>query len=293
MKHTRIRNKTLGLALVAALASSPFGLVGPAWASQAAQALHLKYEANWGGVHIADFILSLQTGPEGFENRFRLETRGLTRYFSNLTVRAESTGTLTNGKYGVVYLPSHYRTEYTNSKHFRWVDILFPAPPKPATATTGTSPIKGMEDKWDPKEKGPEILDKVEPKYLTAVSDPLSLVPEMIALVRAHLGGGPKSGVIKGFDGRRRFDLRIDYLGPATRTIADVAHETYRVRVHPIPVAGFKPRHKKFWEGAAFDFYLARDTSLKPMQIVPLKHGPVLTMTAECPQACALPAEDD
>lgn len=121
-----------------------------------------------------------------------------------------------------------------------------------------------MEDKWDPKDKGPEVLDRVEAEHLISVSDPISMVPQMIALVRAHLGGGPKSGVTKGFDGRRRFDMRITYLGPATRVISDVPRETYRVRVSPTPIAGFKERHRKLWEDTSFDFYLSRDTKLIP-----------------------------
>lgn len=88
----------------------------------------------------------------------------------------------------------------------------------------------------------------------------------MIAVVRSHLSGGSKLGVVKGFDGRRRFDMHITYMGPATRTVGDTRHETYRVRIDPQPVAGFKNvikccgtmRRMTFTSAATASFYLYR-----------------------------------
>lgn len=296
-----VRYKTFGLALTLG------ALLGAQ--VQAATELHLRYEAKWGGIHVADFTLSLLENGETYENRFHLESRGLTRYFTNMGVKANSKGrvlqppTRVNGMQTVsnaadapttqTYLADHYRTEYTNHKHFRWVDIAFNPAPTPAKAITGTAPIKGMENKWNPKDKGPEELDKVEPEQRIGVNDPITMIPQMMAMVRNHMAGGPKTGVAKGFDGRRRFDMNITYLGPATRTVGNTKHETYRVRIDPQPVAGFKKRHKVLWNGAAYDFYLSRDGKFLPLQIVPVKHGPVLTLIKECPAACELKAEEE
>ncbi len=309
MNVTSFKIKTLGapLAVLSALMSA---LPLCANASATTQsAMHLRYEANWGGLHVADFTLSLLNGGETYENRFHLETRGLTRYFTNMGVTAKSVGRIirppaamqhgasvdnaANAPQTETYLASHYRTEYTNKRHFRWVDITFNEAPEPAEAITGTSPIKGREANWNPKEKGPEVLDRVEPEQRIGVNDPITLIPQMIAVVRSHLTGGSKLGVVKGFDGRRRFDMHITYMGPATRTVGDTRHETYRVRIDPQPVAGFKKRHKVLWNNAAYDFYLSRDGQFVPLQIVPVKNGPVLTLVAECPSECELKAEED
>jgi len=278
--------------------------LGGAWAAE----IHLRYEAKWGGLHVADFALSLQNGGDAFENRFHLETRGMTRYFTNMAVRAKSRGRIVappapaNGASQVAnaagahlaptYMAENYRTEYTNKKHFRWVDIAFGQNGEPATAVTGTKPIPGRESDWNPDEKGPEALEKVDAKYLVGVNDPITMIPQMMAMVRAHLSGGPKSGMVKGFDGRRRFDMDVTYLGPATREIAGVKRQTYHVRVLPTPVAGFKERQKVLWNGAAYDFYLSRDGRFVPLQIVPAKHGPVLTMVRECATECEVKAEE-
>jgi len=275
-----------------------------------AEDLHLRYEANWGGIHVADFTLSLIKEGDSFENRFHLESRGLTRYFTNLSAIATSRGRIVkppkpmDGLNGIrngaadmalaeTYIAETYRTEYTNKKHFRWVDIAFGAPGIAAKAVTGTRPTPGREDRWNPKEKGPEVLEKVDPEFRTGVNDPITLIPQIIAIVRAHLIGGPESGVAKGFDGRRRFDMHITHLGAKQRTIAGVLHDTYRVRIVPNPVAGFKNRHKTLWNNSAYDFYLSRDGRFAPLQIVPVNHGPVLTMVAACEQDCEIKAEED
>lgn len=294
MKPHSPRYKTVGLAVL----MCALGMTTSSHA-ETNTGLHLRYEAYWGGIHIADFTLSMLNGGDTYENRFHLETRGLTRYFTNMGVKANSTGriiqppTPNGAPLAETFLASHYRTEYTNKKHFRWVDITFNQAPEPAEAITGTSPIKGLEENWNPKDKGPEILDRVEPDQRISVNDPISLVPQIMAVVRTHMEGGPKTGVVKGFDGRRRFDMHITYMGQASRTIADTLHQTYRVRIDPQPVAGFKKRHKVLWNGAAYDFYISRDGQFLPLQIVPVKHGPVLTMVAQCPSECELKAQED
>lgn len=289
------------LAVIALTLTLPSG----AWAKD----LHLRYEGYWGGLHIADFTLSLLRTDETFENRFHLETRGLTRFFSNLSAKATSRGQIItpppqiNGHPAIdnaaalpqpdTYVAETYRTEYTNRKHQRWVDIAFGDPGVAAKAVTGTSPTPGYEDNWDPKDKGPEVLEKVDPEFRMGVNDPISLVPQIIAIVKAHLHGGPESGIARGFDGRRRFDMGVLHMGQVKRTIAGKVYDTYRVRITPTPVAGFKNRHKTLWNNAPYDFYLSRDGDFAPLQIMPVKHGPVLTLVARCDTPCDLPKDED
>lgn len=309
MKHSLRRT-------VSTLFVAPLACLVLAWTPGAhARELHLSYEANWGGLHVADFSLSLINGDDTFENRFHLETRGVTRFFTNMAVTANSRGRIVappsngngngseNGNDAVgnasgahlteTYLAEKYRTEYTNKRHFRWVDIAFGLNGEPAQASTGTAPIPGREENWNPAEKGPEVLEKVEENYRIGVNDPITMIPQMMAMVRAHLKGGPATVVAKGFDGRRRFDMDVTYLGLATRTVSEVEHDTYHVRIQPRPVAGFKERHKILWNGSTYDFYLSRDGRFVPLQIVPVKHGPVLTLVAECESPCEIKPEEE
>lgn len=300
--------------------ASPTPGQGAARQNHPAPTTHLLYEAYWGGLHVADLTLSMENGGDVFQNRFKLETRGITKFFSNLSVVASSKGHLATppangeavtgarnnaaaGQAGPAYLPTIYRTDYSNSKHFRWVEILFPYaldkvdekksdPATPAIATTGTSPLPGKPEKWNPKDKGPEKLEKVDDKMLHGVVDPITALVQSLSGVRAHLQGGPDHFSIKGFDGRRRFDFDVQYLGLATRTVRNKKHDTYHMRITPRPIAGFKKRHLVFWTGAAFDFYLSRDGNMAPVQIVPLKHGPIFNLISVCNVPCKMPPEE-
>lgn len=263
---------------------------------------HLLYAAYWGGLHVADFSLSSIHNARSFENRFRLETRGLTRLFSNFSATASSNGKRisappSNGPSAApgadLYLPSRYRADYRSSKHQRWVTIGFPPGNRPAYASTGTRPIAGKEAKWNPKDKGPEVLEKVVAAMRIGVVDPISAINQLQAGIKGHLEGGPANFTLKGFDGRRRFDLDVQYLGPATRIVFERPFDTYHVRVMPRPVAGFKKRHKILWKDSAFDFYLSRDGRFTPIQIVPQKHGPVLSLLRTCRRPCELPKEEN
>jgi len=288
-------------------------------ANNASSARHLLYEAYWGGLHVADFSLSMEKKDGSFGNFFKLETRGLTKFLSNISVVAESRGKVmtgpngqngTNDNIGItgsgngaaasavgdLYLPSKYRTDYSNVRHFRWVEILFPYDSEetidqPAQAMTGTRPLPDKPEKWKPEDEGPEKLDKVKDEMLFGVVDPLTALVQSLSGVALHLKGGPNHFSIKSFDGRRRFDFDVDYLGVASRVVNKVSHETYHIRVTPRPVAGFKEKHKIFWEQSVFDFFLARDGSFAPIQIVPVKHGPVLSLKSVCNSPCKIPTE--
>ncbi|MBF0248327.1 MAG: DUF3108 domain-containing protein [Alphaproteobacteria bacterium] len=280
MFTNRSRLSAGGVLAVSALLSGP----------ARGEALHLAYEANWGGLHVADFTLSLDQRDGVYENRLRLETRGVTRYFSNFSMTAEGQGRI--DAHPASHVAGHYRTEYLNAKHFRWLDIVFTPATLPAQSKTGTQPLPDRPDAWNPRDKGPETLDDVPEAERIGVLDPLALVSEMRLKVREHFAGGPSTWVLKGFDGRRRFDMTLAYLGPATRTIGERVRETYRVRVTPTPLAGFKKRHEEIWKSSPYDFYLSRDGAFVPLQIAPVNHGPVLTLTDICPTECELRDEE-
>ena len=284
------RSVTHVLIVAAALMIS---VVSWAKTAEASKATHLLYEAYWGGLHVADLSLSLHNHNDKFDNRLKLETRGLARLISNMALNASSSGKVMAAG---TYAPDKYRTDYSNRKHFRWVEILFPSDADgvkagPAEAHTGTRPLPGKKEKWNPKDKGPEKLDKVADEMLLGVVDPVTALVQSISGIEEHLKGGPDHFSIKGFDGRRRFDVDVEYLGLATRIVGDKKHNTYHMRITPRPIAGFKKRHKIFWSGAAFDFYLSRDGSFAPIQIVPLKHGPVISLKSVCSVPCKIPDE--
>ncbi len=301
--------------LVAALATILWVTTAQA---QSLPEAHLYYEAYWGGAHVADFTFSQRSESSDadggtYESRFHLETRGMTRWLTDFSAVVTTRGrwlaspngsaeqattfvTAAAAPAAKTHLPGQYRSRSVSSKHLRWVDIDFPhsdqEPGEPAHATTGTKPNPDSPDNWNPKDAGPEKLEKVSGAQRIAVMDPLSAAMQLMVGIEAHLGGGPQQFIIKGFDGRRRFNLNVEYLGPATRTVNRKEYNTYHVRVMPEPIAGFKKRHRKLWTGAAFDFYLLRDGSFMPVQISPVKYGPVISLIRRCDKPCELKADD-
>jgi len=143
----------------------------------------------------------------------------------------------------------------------RWVEIT-QTPDGPAKAVTGTAPRADDPGAWNPAEKGPEVLDRVPEDATVNTMDPLSLFSQVLTHAKNHLDGGPIASTYAGFDGRRRFDMDVEYLGPAHKVINDAEFDTYHLRVTPHPKESFKERQRDIWTGSVYDCYLSRDGNL-------------------------------
>ncbi|MBL6957515.1 MAG: DUF3108 domain-containing protein [Rhodospirillales bacterium] len=269
------------LALAAALVGS--ALFGGARAE--APKLHLLYEGYWGGLHAADFRITLDNpatlakGPVG--NDFRLQTRGLLDIFIKLDVDAKSRGQLVSDNPGLKV--DSYHVRYRNKKRQRTIDIAFPGNDQPARVKIHTRKFEENTESTDTKP-----ADKVTEDMLVGVTDPLSAFIEALHRVRHHLKGGTKEFTLRVYDGRRRFDVEGVYKGKTERTILRVRHPVHHLVLSTIPVAGFRESRRVLWDGSAFDVYLTTDGRFIPLQIKSLGFGPVLNLTGECPQVCEL-----
>ena len=265
-------SRLIVLAIVAALLR-PLPAAGDA-------PIHLRYEAYWGGLHAADFVLSMGQRENAYDDRFHLRTRGLVDLFIDLDVNAESRG---RAPPAAALIPRHYRVDYANRWRQRALTIRFDRDSGEATATLLT-----FKDD-DPADDGSN--EPLAAEMRTNVFDPLVSLSEAIRRLRGHLAGGPGNFRLAVFDGRRRFDVAGAYLGVLRREILRRQHDVHRLRLTTIPIAGFKSRHRVLWDGSAFDLYLSRDERLVPLQIVSLGLGPVINLVEECPRSCSLPAD--
>lgn len=261
-----------------------------AWPAEA-QEIHLRYTAYWGGLHAADFALSIvdlaaPVTEVETANEFRLETRGVMDWIARIRLKA-----VTRAK--VVTAPPFlkaldYDVAYTSRTHDRVIQVDFTGP-RALSRFFDTKTGKALSIEDENKDGFAEA--DIPPAELENVMDPLTGLTEAIRRVRHHLNaGGPATFRLRGFDGRRRFDMDGEYLGTALRTIDEKQRDTYWMRLTARPIAGFKTRHRILWNDSAFDLYLSRDGRFVPLQIVSLGHGPVLTLLEECAKPCALPA---
>lgn len=254
-------------------------LLSFAWVGEAsAQAFHLRYEAHWGGLHAADFALSIQAEKPEYEDWFLLRTRGFTDFISRLAIEARGEGKAPDG---APLRPAAYRVDYTNRWRSRSMTIAY----DPKGGEAHSTLVTHQADEEDGEEK-----DELPREHRLGVIDPLTGLAEAIRRLRAHLEkDGPREFRIAMFDGRRRFDLDGEFQGGLTKDILGKRHEVYRLRLVTRAIAGFKERFKGIWDGSAFDVYLSRDGRYLPLQIDSVGPGPLLNLVEECPARCSLP----
>jgi hypothetical protein len=246
----------------------------------AQSAHHLLFEANFGGLNAADFLLSYsldsQEGPLNERiNRFHLETKGVARWVFKLWIKAEGRG-LT--KDGGTYIAQQYRVDYTNRFRTRSIDVTFD--PQTGKATPHIKTVGATEE----NDKANE--DKVPPEKRFNVIDPIAAVAEAIRHTRDHLeNGGPQKFRLPVYDGRRRYDIIGEVRDRFERTILDKVHKVRLLVLAPETVAGFKKSHQELWKESAFHIYLSDDGRYVPLQIDAIGPGPMINLVRECETA--------
>ncbi len=235
---------------------------------------YMRFEAYWGGLHIADFTLSSRKDGKAYKNRFVLRTRGLTELIMRLRLAASGEGRTDPLR------PSNYRVDYTNRRRQRSVKVRFDAGDTVATPTIRTIGASMESDR--------EKENKVPPKYRTNVMDPIAALLAVFRNARKAANGGQGKFSLAVYDGRRRFDLNGEFLGKGSRTILGKKHKTYRLRLSATPIIGFKERHTILWKEMIFDVYFSADGNFTPLQFVPLKTGPIINLIEKCSQPCKL-----
>jgi len=258
----------------ACLFTGPIAL-GPAWADTG----HYRFEAYWGGLHAADFVLSLDNGGTAYGTEFRLATRGLVDAILKLRVNADSAGAAS----GHDFAPARYHVAYTNRYRARSVRVTFP-PDGPATARTRT-------ERGDQAEEEYGGTDKLPAAQRAGTIDPVSALAQAIAYVR-HAPAAAKAGFRLGvFDGRRRYDLIGRYVGETKRSILGRDHQVLVLRLETEAIAGFRQVQRLFWDDNAFHVYLSNDGRYRPLQIDSIGTGPIMHMVEECAAPCRLKSD--
>jgi hypothetical protein len=97
--------------------------------------------------------------------------------------------------------------------------------------------------------------------------DPLTNMMILGRKARAAVAGGPARFHTTSFDGRRAYDFEVTVLGRRPLAIGERSFDTIAVKMVLAPVAGFKARFRRLWEGAEYTVHLDPDTLL-PLRIV-------------------------
>lgn len=246
---------------------------------------HLRSEFMVSGLHAGDFLLSYDFAQGQKTNRFELETRGLIRWVTKLSIQARAEGAIDEAS---KYRPSLYEVAYTNRRRERTVTVAF----DPETGTG--SPL--IQTKGEKPEDDARQADKVEPQWRVGTIDPITAVVEAIRKTKEHLeNGGPRTFTLPVYDGRRRFDVEGEVGERLTRHIRRADYDVYRLIMKPIPRAGFKESHTELWSKYSFHIYLSADGQYIPVQIDAVGPGPVINLVEQCKSydACHAMLEED
>ncbi len=249
----------------------------------AADVFHGRYIAQWGGLHTADFALSLDHNARSYSADFELRTRSIFKWLTGLELKAGASGAPDRTADAATLLEPDRFQVLSRSKWRSMQTVVEFDDDGLAEASIQTLATYAAISKE--YAQGDEPLD---PEHRTDVVDPLSALVAAIAHVRHHLAeGGAKETTIPVFDGRRRFDALTTYQGEAERTFAGRKRTVHIARIQIIPVAGFRAKQLDFWKDVAFEALLSQNR-LRPLQISSLGEGPVLNLVEECAQACLI-----
>jgi len=262
----------------------------PATAARAADdARHLRYEVFWGGLHAAEFVLSLGGQGETYNHAFHMRSSGVAGWLLRLDITARS-----QGRYRAAGQPrpEAYRTDFANRWRNGLIDIHYQ--PRPgddaefATVKEWTDPPRREDDE--------DQADVVSDDATAGTLDPLAAFAEAVRLAGQRSAAGQGDFRIKVFDGRRRFDIVGTALPPGSLKVLGERRDVQRLRLHTEPIAGFNGRQRTLWSEREFEVSLvpsATGGAPIPVRIEADGLGPVIDLTGACTsfEACALPAK--
>ena len=248
---------------------------------------YLRYEVYWGGLHAADFALSLGRDGEIYRHEFEMRSSGIAEWLFKLNIMARSQGRMLAAG---VPLPESYRINFVNRWRSGLMDIRYESSqgdvPVATTVTDWTDPPRRDDD-----EDGSPIVDA---EARTGALDPLAAFTEAVRLAGQRMAAREGEFRIKVFDGRRRFDFVGAPLGAGNLTVLGQKREVQRLRLRTVPISGFNGRQNLLWNGRVFEVSFlpgpTPDSEPMPVRIETDGLGPIINLIAECPDraSCAL-----
>ncbi|WP_269078882.1 DUF3108 domain-containing protein [Paramagnetospirillum magnetotacticum] len=224
----------------------------PAWA----EPLGWRYEIMWGGFHAGDMAVTTETKDKSVQTGMTIRTVGLFDKFLHLRFAAEGGGRETGGtELGSV----RYQTRFSNRYQERLLVLAFAG----GEATTVRDEILAVFAPPPEDEPAPTV----PPEARRGVGDPLTNLAILGRKARQAVSAGTTTAFhLASYDGRRAYDFRVEVKGARRISIHDRDFDTIELAMVLRPVAGFKPRFQKAWDGAEYIVHLDPE-SLLPLRI--------------------------
>lgn len=276
-KHVAALTVVAGL-VGAGVAASPADTAG--FEPQAP--LALRYSLNLGGVPIATMQLHIDNSGEVYVSRMSARTRGVldtvVRYRGEMAAATTvPPPAIANGVEHKM-LPRHFEASYSTRRYSR--DILLTYEPETGEILELTNLKRGEEQ--EPRVDDALTVDTV---------DPLSALLQLRQDLETAVSGGPERFTARVFDGRRRYDLKAEYLGVDRVRVGGSQQDVLRLEVTMTPLAGFNRRDLLAnWtdeDQRSIEVLVSNDGRYVPLHIA--SRGGTLTSTASLIDDCRDP----
>jgi hypothetical protein len=260
------------------------------------QSEQLLYVMQFGGLTIADVMITLSETPEHYQTSIKLRSRGLLARFKHFNADLAGEGALTNA--ALKTAPDSYRRDWSMDTLSSTLEISYDPQKHLATSAerlfnpvTG-EPKRREDEPWNRHERAPK---PVPPDKRTAVLDPIAAFIAAREVVRG--ASQPKSFRVPVYDGLRRYDIVATSEAPRETTVNDQTRRVIAVKGRLEPVFGFDDNlQDKLHDGEGRILFTADGRAL-PVQIMignSLGVG-VMNLVADCrvdPKPCETMAGD-
>jgi hypothetical protein len=265
-------------------------LGAPASAATAPQSERLVYVLQFGGLSVADVMITLDATPTHYRSEILLRSRGLMSMFKEFTADMIGEGALR--PVALAASPTSFRRDWvtedvTSSLAITYDPATALAVPQQTVFDTRTRAVKSEADL--PWNKRREKVKPVPDNLRTNVLDPVAAFIAAREMIRAS--DTPTSFSVPIYDGKRRYNVVGKTEAAREMTVNDKTRKLIAVKGKVEPVFGFDERlQDKVHEGDGKILFTADDRFL-PVQIMvgnSLGVG-VMNLVADCrvdPTAC-------
>ncbi|OAN53705.1 hypothetical protein A6A04_13965 [Paramagnetospirillum marisnigri] len=237
--------------LTGILAAALLALAAPA----DAEPVGFRYEIMWGGFHAGDLAITRDDGTGLVRTGMTIRTVGLFDRFLRLRFTAEGGSTSAAGASALV--SEHYQTRFRN----RYRETLLRVAYAPEARVVTDEVLEEFAPPPEDDSPNPPVPDQLR----RGVMDPLTNMALAGQRAREALSGGPASFRTTSYDGRRAYDFETKVIGPRRINMHGRDYDTIHLTMTLKPLAGFKPKFVKLWDGAEYE------VDIDPATLLPLR----------------------
>jgi len=239
----------------------------------------LLYDVMFGGLHVADVVVSMSQTADSYDSSLAMRTRGMAESFQDFRADMSSQG-------GFVELrpaPSVHTRAWSSPKVASEMTMRYdPLNGMSQAVERLYHPVTGAaltpEDMpWNNRRAPKPVPENLR----SGAVDP---VAAFIAARRAVLESGQKEVRVPIYDGRRRYDIVSTVGKPRTATIKDLTRDVIPVTSKVEPVFGFEPDAEDRMRESSGRTFFSNDERFIPIQIVLSNDlfSSVMNLRAEC-----------